>query len=234
MTTYTLLFILVGLHLGINYYGVRGLVLRSLNRQRLAIAWQMYDNSAALNAPNPSEVAHLERIFDFSDAIYDVHSGSPLGRSSIGSSFSQKVQGPCPPAVFDLFTNDRYVIWFDPSYLFLAGKDDIVLVGPITRLHIFLKDGYTTEDQLRAWIQAVQVCKLVMFARRQKIPAKISALSALKTAHDRVSTQYQDFMKKMRVVGWNTDDSAIMAGSPSSVITNISIEEHFTEDKKTR
>uniref|UniRef100_A0A8H7XQ84 Protein root UVB sensitive/RUS domain-containing protein n=1 Tax=Psilocybe cubensis TaxID=181762 RepID=A0A8H7XQ84_PSICU len=62
LSTHILLFILVSLHLGINYVG------------RLAIAWQMFDGSVKGHAPEPSEVAPLERIFNFSDFVYEINS----------------------------------------------------------------------------------------------------------------------------------------------------------------
>ncbi|KAH9477375.1 RUS family member 1 [Psilocybe cubensis] len=229
LSTHILLFILVCLHLGINYIGVRLLILRSLNRQRLAIAWQMFDDSVKGHAPEPSEVAPLERIFDFSDFVYDVTSGSPLGRISIGCSFSHRVQGVFPPSVFSLFTEERYVIWFEASCLCSTDDGDVVIVGPTVRVNIFLKEGCTEQDQLRAWIHAVNVCRLT-----QKPPRKLSAMTVLKDAHSSMSLRYQTFMKKMQAAHWKTDDIAIMVGSPVSVIADINLEKHSIEDKKTR
>lgn len=193
----------------------------------------MYKISPASEAPAPSKVAQMERIFDFSGIIYDVNSSSPLGKCAIGSSFSEIVRGDCHPVLLDLFAGDRYIIWFDHGCL-RQEQNDTILCGPITRLHIFLKDGYTNDDQLRAWIQSVEVCKITTSARQQNILQPISALSLLKTTHGQVSSQYRDFVKKLQSVGWNTDDSAIMTGSPASVITNISIDDHLPEDRKTR
>ncbi|KIM36697.1 hypothetical protein M413DRAFT_77955, partial [Hebeloma cylindrosporum] len=84
--TYGSLFSLVALHLIINYLGVRGLVLRSLNRQRLAIAWIMYRNSERSSVPTPPEVAKRERIFERFGMIRDVDNLEQLGHCSIGSS----------------------------------------------------------------------------------------------------------------------------------------------------
>uniref|UniRef100_A0A8H8CG70 Uncharacterized protein n=1 Tax=Psilocybe cubensis TaxID=181762 RepID=A0A8H8CG70_PSICU len=204
-------------------------VLALFGMLRLAIAWQMFDDSVKGHAPEPSEVAPLERIFDFSDFVYDVTSGSPLGRISIGCSFSHRVQGVFPPSVFSLFTEERYVIWFEASCLCSTDDGDVVIVGPTVRVNIFLKEGCTEQDQLRAWIHAVNVCRLT-----QKPPRKLSAMTVLKDAHSSMSLRYQTFMKKMQAAHWKTDDIAIMVGSPVSVIADINLEKHSIEDKKTR
>ncbi|EDR06902.1 uncharacterized protein LACBIDRAFT_144697, partial [Laccaria bicolor S238N-H82] len=84
-TIYATLLVLVGLHLTINYIGVRGLVLRTLNGQRTWIAWSAYMRTQPRRAPTPVEVASLERIFERPGGFRDPRRGVILGHCTIGS-----------------------------------------------------------------------------------------------------------------------------------------------------
>jgi len=227
--TYTSLFILVGLHLTINYLGVRGLHLRTLNRQRTSIAWLLYRSQN--NDLTPSTIAGLERIFERPSIIRDVRSHVPLGQCTIGSSFSRVLRThPCPSELFDLLANERYILWFDRSCL----RDETNLLHDFARLHIFLKDKYTNEDQLRAWIHAVEVCRDV--AAHRSNHRDTDALQAIQTAYEKTSLLEKPFLQALELSHWITSDSAILNGSPDSVITSVEAKQRLEsiEGKKTR
>ncbi|KDR76506.1 hypothetical protein GALMADRAFT_210481 [Galerina marginata CBS 339.88] len=232
-TTYTSLFILVGLHLGINYFGVRGLVLRSLNRQRLGIAWLLYQQSSTSKVPTPSRVADMEGIFGHPAVIRDVQANQVIGHCTIGSSFSQVLRQPCPPEVLDLFNRQRYIIWFDHRCVReQLGSTKRQTLHGLTRLHIFLKEGYTGDDQLRAWVHAVEVCRSRASASRESTRGELEAREILQMADETVTKQLTKFVTEMQAAGWNTDECAIMTGSPDAVVTRITVEDRHVEEKK--
>lgn len=237
-STYTSLFVLVGLHLAINYFGVRGLVLRSLNCQRLTLLWTHYRLSDTRVVESPTTTAHHERIFDMSSSfgtIRDSHArgGAALGHCGIGSSLSQIVQAPIPLAVLDLFARERYIIWFEASCLSPAKseKDQLRLYG-LPRMHVCFKEGYTSEDELKGWIHAVEICRVVCLSNE---PADI--LPTLRAAYEVANSLFSDFKTKLDGASWNTTECALLAGSPAAVLHAVSThrdDKTNLESKKSR
>ena len=229
-TIYTTLLVLVGLHLAINYIGVRGLVLRTLNGQRTWIAWSAYMHTQPGRAPTPDEVASLERIFERPGAFRDPRSGVLLGHCTIGSSFSEILSGPIPLRLLELFKDERYLLWFDRRCLL---RPESPSVEGFLRLHICLKDGYNTEDQLKAWIHAAELCRVISV--RRNVSGVIDALEILEETHQKVVELIPDFVNKMRALGWNTHDCTLLSGSPVAVILSVeNAAGECTERKKTR
>ncbi|KAF8168898.1 vitamin B6 photo-protection and homoeostasis-domain-containing protein [Pholiota molesta] len=227
LTTYSALFILVGLHLAINYLGVRGLVLRSLNRQRLNITWTLYQKSPSPVGPTPAQTAALERIFDSPSTIRDALTGRVLGHCTIGSSFSDILRGRIPLELLHLFREERYVVWFDPSCLRYAEKaSDSPTVHGFRRIHVVLKEGYTDDDMITAWLQALEIC-----ANSSGDPT-VDALRIVRSAYDKVKAQRQEFMTSLDRAQWNIADCAIMTGLPRAVVTAVTA--GGAEDRKSR
>lgn len=171
-STYFALCILVFLHLFINFFAVRGVVLRTLNRQRASLAWTFYQGpvetgmaSREHRAPSPIDVAQKERIFHRPDIVRDMN-GDVLGRCTIGSSLGSlfaRGDNNIPRTIFDLFKDEKYVLWFDSSCLSCpsAAYPSETIVSGKPHLRIFLKDGHRTPDQLRAWLHAVEIMRVV-------------------------------------------------------------------------
>ncbi|KAF9486159.1 DUF647-domain-containing protein [Pholiota conissans] len=229
-TTYSALFLLVGLHLAINYFGVRGLVLRSLNRQRLGITWISYQKSRGSTAPTPSQTAALERIFEYPGTIRDPLTGQIQGYCTIGSSFSSILRRPVPSGLIDIFREERYIIWFDHSCLRLAmNASTSPNLHGLKRVHIALKEGYTNDDLVKAWIQAVEICSIV--------GENVDALGVVRTSYQSVTRQLPQFMESLRLSGWLTADCPIMIGVPHAVVTTVTsggTRSGKGEDKKSR
>lgn len=60
---YTLLLVLVSTHLILNYFGIRGIALRTLNRQRATLLWQSFVASDFKTVPSPQAISHSEELF---------------------------------------------------------------------------------------------------------------------------------------------------------------------------
>jgi len=234
------LFLLVSLHLVINYLGVRGLVMRSLNRQRLGIAWAAYRSSGGTKVPSPTEVSSIERIFSYPGSFRNADSGRFMGHCTIGSSFPEVFRGFIPTGLFDLFGKERYLLWYDHQCLHPSGsRPGQSIRGPI-RLHIVLKDGYTTNDQLKAWTHAAELCEIASHEPRDIKGIDSSdfdddeALTLLRVTYQQTIRSFPDFIERMRATGWSTADVALLSGSPKGVLTEVKGDTVHGEGKKTR
>ncbi|KAF8816705.1 DUF647-domain-containing protein [Phlegmacium glaucopus] len=270
-STHTALFLLVWLHLIINYFGVKGLALRTLNRQRLSIIWMTYQNSntaspstsstllvndttpQVIHVPSPTTVSISERIFDLSGfgTVRDSITGEKLGLCSIGSSFSELIVQHqravwIATRLLQIFQTERYLIWFDAGCL-SQGLQDIkntgatgivirrtVISSGSLRVHISLKDSYTTQDQLKAWVHAVELCRSVAAEMKGSSIEDIDAIDAIVTAYGTVERHFSSFLDGMESVGWDFVDCALMTGPPASVVVSELEIDSELEDKKSR
>lgn len=262
-STHTALFLLVCLHLIINYFGVRGLALRTLNRQRLSIAWMTYRDSMASSTstsskllvndatpqitrvPSPATVSISERIFDLSGfgTVRDSITGKNLGLCSIGSSFSELIVQHQQPdwivtRLLQIFQTERYLIWFDAGCLKTGTTGIVIRHGVISsgslRVHISLKDGYTPQDQLKAWVHAVEICRSAATKMKGSPIEDINAIDAIIKAHKTVELHFSSFLDGMGSVGWDYVDCALMTGSPASVVISELENGSEFEDRKIR
>ncbi|KAJ7512320.1 vitamin B6 photo-protection and homoeostasis-domain-containing protein [Mycena galericulata] len=237
-TTYSVLFALVGLHISLNYIGIRGVVLRILNRQRMTIAWDVYRETSNTKIPSPAEVADLERIFERPGVLRELRTNTVAGHCTIGSSLNAVLRGGIVPfALLEQMKEERYVLWFDRSSLTSRPNGPDQLRAGAVHLHICLKEGNSSVDQLKAWAHAVELGRMLLLQQRASFPRPAPAELVL-AAHRRVEPIFSDFLSGMRAVGWNTADAALLSGSPRALIVSIEPadldEETDLEDKKER
>ncbi|KAJ6469339.1 vitamin B6 photo-protection and homoeostasis-domain-containing protein [Mycena sanguinolenta] len=230
--TYSVLFSLVGLHLALNYVGIRGVVLRSLNRQRTTIAWDIYRETFDTQFVSPAEVSKLERIFERPGVLRELKTNSVAGTCTIGSSLNAVLRGSViPPPLLDQMKEERYVLWFDHSSLLprLNGSDE--LRPGAVHLHICLKEGNSTADQLKAWVHAVEVGRMLLLQQRASFPRPAPAELVL-AAHRRVNPIFAGFLNGLCAAGWNTVDVVLLSGSPRALIVSIEPTDLETELEK--
>ncbi|CAK5266934.1 unnamed protein product [Mycena citricolor] len=193
--TYTVLFTLVGLHLALNYAGVSGVVLRTLNRQRMTIAWELYRANG--RTPTPEEVSSLEHIFQRPDHIRGT-------KCTFGSSLNAVLGGTSiPRSLLDGMGEERYILWSER--------------GAGVSLHICFKEGYTPFDQLRSWAHAVEVVGMT-----SKDPADDKLILS---AHQTMAAAFPAFLDGMREKGWIVADVALQAGQPQALIVAVDFED---------
>ncbi|KAK7050297.1 vitamin B6 photo-protection and homoeostasis-domain-containing protein [Favolaschia claudopus] len=221
MATYSVLFALVGLHLALNYLGVRGVVMRSLNRQRTTLAWDAYRETADTKVPSPTDVAGLERIFQRPDLLRETKTNSVAGVCTIGSSLNDVLRGSTiPPILLEHMKNEQYVLWFDHDCLLPRPTGQHDLRPGAVHLHICLKEGNSTVDQLKGWVHAVEVGKMLLLQQRASFPRPGPAEIIL-AAHRRVDSLFPHFLDGLKTVGWNTSDAVLLPGSPRALIVSI-------------
>ncbi|KAJ3828355.1 vitamin B6 photo-protection and homoeostasis-domain-containing protein [Lentinula raphanica] len=242
-STYTVLFTLVFIHLFINYIGVRGVILRSLNRQRACLAWMTFKSKHDLNN-TPTHLATLERILTYSDIIQDYPSRTVIGRCAMGSSFA--ACDPDPDILY-IFRHKRYILCLDRKSSFVHGA--------IPQLHILLKQGYNAADQLHAWLFACEVTR--RFASGMTGTAALGPL--IQEALSTFDEDYSIFLKDLQKHGWitvpltadesiNNEDNeyhsppllpgshtvSFSVGVPKSVVVAVDLSSSTLDSKKER
>ncbi|KAJ7484235.1 vitamin B6 photo-protection and homoeostasis-domain-containing protein [Mycena latifolia] len=220
-TTYSVLFVLVGLHLALNYVGIRGVILRSLNRQRMTIAWDVYRESSNTKFASPAQVAELERIFERPGVLREIRTNSVAGRCTIGSSLNAVLGGTLIPfPLLEQMQDERYVLWFDQRSLAPRFNAPAELRPGAVHLHICLKEGNTTTDQLKAWAHAAEVGRMLLLQQRASFPRPAPAELIL-AGYRRMEPIFAGFIQGLRNVGWNTADAALLAGAPRALVVSI-------------
>ena len=216
-------------HFAFNYQGVRGVAMRSLNRQRTGILWTSY-RSEALGLRNgkvtpnltPQYVATRERIFQHAGTLRDVFTDKIMGHCTIGTALSSLLSnsGPSFHAHFNetltCFKNERYVLCFDPSYI--ASRN-----GP-PQLHICLKQNHTPLDQLKGWVHALELARACT-TRNTDDPAALIAAS-----YRGLNDGFRQFIEHVRNLGWDMQEGALMTGTPSAVLVSVRGEEVMSGD----
>ncbi|KAJ3573415.1 hypothetical protein NP233_g2450 [Leucocoprinus birnbaumii] len=228
--TYASLFILVGLHLIINYYGVRGVALRQLNKQRAAIAWLHYKTNK--KAPTPQQVAEQEYLFDQPGIIRDLSTHRIIGQYHMGSAPLDVLRGPFLSSSFlQIFESQKYLLCFQTDPVDAIRRPDQY---PI--IHVCFREDFTPEDQTMGWIHAVEICRLIT-SRGSSAIADFEALLQLiaSTLRSISSTSVlSEFQEELKRAGWNTSESHVMSGSgPKALLVTAALaEEQRNETRK--
>ena len=225
--TYSVLFILLVMHLVANYFAVRGIAFRTLNRQRTTIAWTAYRQSNTQAVLSPAQVATSERLLEWPGTLRDGRTRRAIGCCTVGSSLSAVRRTPLPAALLSLFASERYILCPEertPRRVSGFCRS----TGP--RLHICLKEGYETADLLKAWVHAVEVG--LMWS---DFTSSSSSSSTAEEGSDIIPIAYHvtaqhlsSFVDGMRQAGWDTDGRGIMAGVPRTLLISVQDEEGFT------
>ena len=101
------------------------------------------------------------------------------------------------------------------------------------RVHISLKEGYTSRDQLKAWVHAVELCRSVAAQTKDSSTKDIGAVNAIVSAYGTIESQFSSFLDGMGYVGWDCVDCALLTGTPSVIISDPGNDSGL-EDKKFR
>ena len=206
------------MHLTTNYLAVRGIVFRTLNRQRTSIAWIKYRQSNSQTVSSPAQVAAAEHILEWPGTLRDARTGFPIGHCTVGSSLSAIRRTPLPANLLTLFVSERYILCpADPPQSLRPPR----VFGPAPlQLHICLKEDYTTTDLLKAWIHAVEVS---MQWTRPISPhtAGEATTDIIRIAYRTINDYLSAFVDGMRQAGWETDGRGILTGAPKTVLISV-------------
>ncbi|KAF9492579.1 hypothetical protein BDN71DRAFT_1451284 [Pleurotus eryngii] len=251
-TIYPVLLSLILLHLLINYVGVRGLELRSLNRQRMGIAWLAYahahptskDVTQPQGVLTPVEVALRERIFERPSVIRDPFTHRVLAACHIGTTslraltMASKAKARTLPSCrsqdlkswTDVFAKERYLLVCECAHTEVSSSS-----APRITMHVLLKDGHSAIDHLKAWAHASEAAFLL-----HQLPPPASHNDGEDLLHV-VEQSYRELERNgrwnawvggMKRAGWDVGEGAVLAGAPKVVIVEIGGSDYRIEDRK--
>jgi hypothetical protein len=227
-STYVALAVLLAGHLYTNYQAVCGVCVRSLNRQRASISWQLYIRRADNQAEQPAyidsrEVACRERILCQPDHIFEASSGRRLMQCTFLSSPAklfhhchlpynkagqsliiddQKIQN-----LVNVFAPEKYIVWYPDM--------SVTLSRPPRRLFITMKPGYTVRDMLKAWIVATSCARSL--ATSTSSWTTDTRLAVIEIAQKQVEKHFNDFGVALERSGWDFKNGLLFPRMPSPV-----------------
>jgi hypothetical protein len=227
-STYTVLALLLIGHLYANYQAVRGVHIRTLNRQRVALLWRMYAaHTRAEKAPvvelDPAELARHERVLCRGDILFDFATGRRLARCAFLDTPHALVRAcrlPCSALgdetlikplqiqdLVDVFRAENYAVWYpEPSARRLAPPDT---------LYITMFAEYTPRDLLKAWVAATQ-CAWSMQHTLRPWTADLR-LATVDHAQRRVAARFDHFVESLERSGWDVAGGLLYPGTPAAV-----------------
>ena len=209
---------------------VRGLELRSLNRQRTSLIWTAYRQSGNSKILSAAQISKTERVFEQPGIYRDPRTNEVTVHCTIGSSFSSILRRPVASSLLNIFDGDRYLLWFDHRSLHhIRGRPGQTVSAPL-RLHICLKEGHTPADHLKAWVHAGEIGRMWTQVSLTEIQNdEDQATAIIRVSYRQVHECFPTFRKGLMDAGWNTVDGALMTGSPKTILTSIA-EGQFASD----
>lgn len=227
---WTVVTILLIIHLWTNYRAVSSVVLKSLNRQRANIIFSDIHKSLSelkqtanvdINSDislsrlllTPRKVARRENILEPDGVLRDVN-GKIIGYASFGgfeiiSSSAQK-SGISITELINTTDTWGYIIWFQ------------VLDNNLTQVYLTLvnednSSSTTGSGDLRAWVHAYLIASAVStyFSNRGIFSEKVELedqLTLIKTTTETLSTIFDDLQiaKALKLCGWNLSNRNII------------------------
>jgi Vitamin B6 photo-protection and homoeostasis len=226
-STYTTLMILLSLHLAINYVMVHGLVLRTLNWQRLWFGYALYLNNDKSHPPTPDVINPLERLYEKPGRLRDPLTGKDIGQITFGSSLGKILHGPLPPTMMSKIGSEGYTVWFDAKCLEYPTPDSVspAVVG-YPRVHICYHHSNTGAYPVRrAYLHAGFICYTIHQARSKDPAASLDAVDLVMTGYKATEGIYNsrhyaqgDFINKMKEYHWDMDSVEMESPRPDAVI----------------
>lgn len=152
MATWTVLILLLSIHLETNRRAVRAVSMRTLNRQRAGL---LYHELLRGRVPTPQEVSRQERIFE-RDGVLRGRNGTVLGYCTMGRPFNEflrflkfentkslRLPTDALPTLLKEFEAYGHLLWFDFKHY--------------TQAWVVVKKQSTPQDLLIAWWQAMAI-----------------------------------------------------------------------------
>lgn len=187
------------------------LAIRNLNKQRATIAWLRF-RSHGEQIPSPQEVAKHELILDSPGVLRDPESRRIIGECHIGSAPLDVMRGSALSMAFvGIFSTEKYLVCFDPKTPLTKES----LHDPKYRpsIHVCFKQEYSADDQLKGWLHAVEICRLIALKKTPDLTDPEAAQRALiKSTYEDVKKQYDGFKKKLEKADWNLSEHYLMSG----------------------
>ena len=237
--TYAALTVLIVAHLLLNYFAVKGVVLRSLNRQRTSILLSAFrakssDSKGASTVITPAQVAAEEQIYRPLLVLRAPSSTSQRPMSGfciLGASLGMILRGGSKsvPRLGSRAFKELLAFQQDAKYILWASAPSARSALPYPKIIIVLKEGHTQDDHLQAWLHATELSYLILPQSRPGDLTAAELLGLIRKSKETVQELLPTFLEGIKAAGWRLDAAAggLLTGSPRTI--------HFgPEDRKTR
>ncbi|GKT53955.1 DUF647 domain-containing protein [Colletotrichum tofieldiae] len=228
-TWVTLLFLL-GVHLFLNWKGVRAVKSRSLNRQRANIAFSsLFSKDQVLT---PHLVSEKELIFERRGGdVFRWNSGKALGHCKYGVSLHTLLQSLASghermrsfqlstlelATLLNLYDKEEYVLWCvvsEPVYYDAASKIKVMVV---------LKNGVSPKSQLKAWFHGLLLTRRLSGQKESELTRagldQHVMLSHIQASLEVANEKYEEYTRRLSFAGWNLQVSVLETRSGSRIM----------------
>lgn len=102
----------------------------------------------------------------------------------------------------------------EPYVLFVADRRSWGQQGP--SILVCFKEGYTSLDQLRAWLHALEIA--ATWNARPTYPTASETENIVLSTLETLKKLFSRFMECLMEAGWDIGAGAMMMGSPGTVI----------------
>lgn len=217
VATWTLLMLLLSIHLETNRRAVRAVSMRTLNRQRATLVYHHLRNG---HVPTPDEISSQEYIFERDGILRDADRTS-LGFCIIGASFgdllsaalgasrathSFKVQHSALLEMLSVSKDRGYVLWARES----GGQHSI-------QIQVVFKQGAASTEALIAWWQSLATANDLSTAETSE-KSGIALVQCLSQSRDAAEKLLKDHEAGLRAAGWDLDTNALETTSSSRIV----------------
>jgi hypothetical protein len=214
LATWTVLILLLSIHLETNRLAVRAVCMRTLNRQRATLVYHYLERG---HVPTPEEISSQERIFE-RDGVLRGSQDQVLGYCRMGASVSDMLSSMAAETnsqtkssqlapgtlsrLLEQYSQAKYILW--------CNQDSRPL-----HISVAIKKGASSIDLLSAWWQALGIAKSDGTSD-QKIASDKNemATEALKNA----STMTQRYREELTARGWDLDLGALETSSGVRIV----------------
>lgn len=222
--TWTLLIMLLAVHLGTNYAAVRAVRMRSLNRQRANLLFShLWETDHCLTL---QQVSDRERIFE-QDGVLRWRGDEAVGTAVIGVTLQTLLdmvasteRRPGGKSIQDvdqvlshllkIFEDDSYLLWYEAK---------------TRRGVVVLKRGASARDVLQGWVHALHVGKQVT----RKTMSTKEVLAAIADSAVQARYTMERRAAEMQTAGFDLDSTSIETRSSF----RVAFSKHVPGRKKT-
>lgn len=219
--TWIAMIALLTIHLGTNYFAVRAVSMRTLNRQRANLLFSAYlesynttrEDESTNRFLTPEEISIRERIFE-RDGVLRWQGGQILGYCEIGVSLRRILDSFSKP---DSTTGSYTGTGFSNAQKLLDefGMEDYILWYDQTRktFLIVLKSTASVTTQLHAWMHALTLAKKIDEGLEDK-----SILEAIIKTHTALrAIALKTFDVQLLEAGWDIETGALETRSGTRI-----------------
>ncbi|KAK1722170.1 vitamin B6 photo-protection and homoeostasis-domain-containing protein [Colletotrichum lupini] len=227
--SWIVLFVLLGVHLFLNWRGVRAVHSRQLNRQRTNIALSaLFSKDEVLT---PLKVSQRELIFEkrrgevfrwnsgpvFGHCKYGVPLKTLLEALAYGKTHEMSFQLSSVDlyTLMDVFDREEYVLWCQVS---TAANDAASRIKVI----VVLKEGVTPRSQLKAWFHGLLLArKLSGQEEANLVRAEFdqqAMLGHVKESLQIANEKYELYARRLASAGWNIEVPVLETRAGSRIV----------------